>query len=369
MRVQVIIPTTAGPTQIRYIRQLGAVPLSQIVTEDDFMPIESMSERYHALLSSAGPLAPLLGGAPHRFELGVDHPPETGRSWELPVALAHWFLAQGHDLVCEDPDIVVWATGSVSARGDLAVDPEFVGVKLERSRTLLDRYSNAQRRVLILPHYVPDLTSPLAHSCDTVRVSNLVDAVEGIAKILKANSTALFEPRSSRPDVRRFMLPSIVLFAMPMALVASREVSVSAGSFPVTESVEAAALPNQPVHLPIQIIAHRAPAPHTCIDVIFSDVATEREEIDIRERRASIRINGNLCGLSITLKNGVSVTLPSPFLKQFITTLPSKNHNLESSMEEPIWLNRQGLLGFEETIFVEGTPETTAHVVVDIAAE
>lgn len=133
MRVLVMIPTTNGPSQIVYLRKLSRVPLSQIVTDGDFLPDAALSERYHALTTGAGPVAELFDLCNERYELCLDRTPETGRSWELPVAIAHWVLAKGHSIVTEDPDLVIWATGAIASPGAIALQDYHLPSKLDQS--------------------------------------------------------------------------------------------------------------------------------------------------------------------------------------------------------------------------------------------
>ena len=50
---------------------------------------------------------------PHELRLSRSF--DTGRSWEVPVALAHGLLARGHAIVAEpaEADLILWATGAV----------------------------------------------------------------------------------------------------------------------------------------------------------------------------------------------------------------------------------------------------------------
>lgn len=141
MRVAIVIPTTAGPGLVDGIERLDVVPASRVHRLGDYRPLDALSDRYHHLTDPAGPLRSFLEeGSPH-YRLTIDQPPETGRSWELPVALAHWVRSQGHEIVREEPDAVVWSTGAIQPDGTIYPDSYHVVEKLSLSRELIWRLS------------------------------------------------------------------------------------------------------------------------------------------------------------------------------------------------------------------------------------
>ncbi|MCC2113806.1 MAG: hypothetical protein KDJ16_17345, partial [Hyphomicrobiales bacterium] len=84
------------------------------------------------------------------FELRLDAAIESGRSWELPVALAHALAARGAEITTTEPDLVVWATGALDP--DLKVKPDdyHVADKLALSRSALAEFSAAGARIALL---------------------------------------------------------------------------------------------------------------------------------------------------------------------------------------------------------------------------
>jgi len=158
MRISVIVPTTAGPRAIVGIISRPRLPASLVITADDYRPLDDITERYDAFAGPAGPLRRALDLGDGSFELRLDAGIETGRSWELPVALAHAAIAAGHEIVTEAPELVLWATGALDP--DLAVKPDdyHLADKLAHSRARLDEARTAGARILVLlPDTAPDI--------------------------------------------------------------------------------------------------------------------------------------------------------------------------------------------------------------------
>src|SRR5262245_48846002 len=110
MKAIVVIPTTAGPVTIRRVGRRDGVPISFVVADGDYRPLYASGD-YGKLTTSGGPLATALGSEhAGSFELRVDHSFETGRSWEVPVCVAHSLLAAGLELVdrVKEAELAVW---------------------------------------------------------------------------------------------------------------------------------------------------------------------------------------------------------------------------------------------------------------------
>ena len=149
--VLVVVPTTGGPLRLRSLRARAGLPASAAFAEGDYRPLP-WSADYARLAAPGGPLSRIPGAAESPHELRLDGSFDAGRSWEVPVCLAHGLLAAGHRLVA-DPgaaDLVLWATGAVDL--DLAVLPGDYALsdKIERSRALLEEAPQAEL-VLLLP--------------------------------------------------------------------------------------------------------------------------------------------------------------------------------------------------------------------------
>lgn len=183
MRVCVIIPTTDGPAAIMRLVRLHKAPLSVMRTQDDYRALPP-SPRYHEFTQPGGPLRKFLTLPDDRFELRVAARIESGRSWELPVALAHWLEAEGHELVSEDPDLVVWATGALD--NDLKIIPQnyHLEQKLSGSMESLAEYQEQGSGILLLP---PELIEPPSHfDSDSVSLQVVQGLTQAIGVIAEA---------------------------------------------------------------------------------------------------------------------------------------------------------------------------------------
>ncbi|MBM7067441.1 hypothetical protein [Actibacterium sp. 188UL27-1] len=147
-RVLIVVPTTGAALVIRKLAPRPGLPHGAAFAEGDYRPLD-LSPDYRALSGPEGPVARALGAAPPPHELRLSGAPQSGRSWEAPVALAHILLTRGWTLTDqpEEADMILWATGAVDL--DLNVIPGDYALrrKLELSRDLLD----GKRVVVVLP--------------------------------------------------------------------------------------------------------------------------------------------------------------------------------------------------------------------------
>jgi hypothetical protein len=136
MQVCVIVPTTDGPAPILRLTRLAQAPRSVMRTQDDYRPLPP-SARYHAFVQVGGALANRIGYGAGQFELMLGGMVETGRSWELPAAIAHWLHEQGHELGTDAPDLLVWATGALDNDLYLLQQDYHLARKLDESAACL----------------------------------------------------------------------------------------------------------------------------------------------------------------------------------------------------------------------------------------
>ncbi|MDP4022885.1 hypothetical protein Q8W71_09650 [Methylobacterium sp. NEAU 140] len=146
--ILVVVPTTGGPLVIRSLKARRGLPASAAFADGDYRPLP-WSGDYARLTAPGGPLAGLADGGPHELRLSGSF--DAGRSWEVPVCLAHGLLARGHRLVADpgEADLVLWATGAVDL--DLAILPADYALldKIARSRALLDAAPGAALAALL----------------------------------------------------------------------------------------------------------------------------------------------------------------------------------------------------------------------------
>lgn len=191
MRIAVIIPTTNGPVQIERVTRLLRAPLSQVITIDDFVPNQELALRYHALTDQSGPLRELILIGDARFELCLDRLPDMGRSWELPVAFAHWAIDRGHELVTSNADLVIWATGVVKSGREIAEENYHLKTKIRTSLPLLATYGDATRLIVLLPGNtrVAEVAA-ISTELHYAEVATVNDVDGGIAILEKATITS-----------------------------------------------------------------------------------------------------------------------------------------------------------------------------------
>ncbi|SEP50696.1 hypothetical protein SAMN04487843_13921 [Methylobacterium sp. ap11] len=148
--ILVVVPTTGGPVVLRSLKKRPGLPASAAFAAGDYRPLP-WSGDYARLAAAGGPLSRLAGEVSEPYELRLSGSFDAGRSWEVPVCLAHGLLARGHSLTAdpEAADLVLWATGAVDL--DLAVLPGDYALldKLARSRDLLAAAARADLVVLL----------------------------------------------------------------------------------------------------------------------------------------------------------------------------------------------------------------------------
>ncbi|TGE01748.1 hypothetical protein [Methylobacterium nonmethylotrophicum] len=148
--VLVVVPTTGGPVVLRSLRSRPGLPASAAFAAGDYRPLP-WSGDYARLAAAGGPLSRLADVDAGPYELRLSGSFDAGRSWEVPVCLAHGLVARGYALTTEPEaaDLVLWATGAVDL--DLAVLPGDYALldKVARSRDLLATAERADLAVLL----------------------------------------------------------------------------------------------------------------------------------------------------------------------------------------------------------------------------
>ena len=154
LRIAILIPTTGGCGQIIRLTAHDRLGASIVIPHDDYRPAQGMNEAYEHLTRPGGVLDGFIGpDSAVRFKLIIKDPPETGNSWAMPVALAHWAQHAGHQIVTESPDLVLWATGSLDAQGMILDRQYHVAQKLHHSTELLQAYASEGAEIaFLLPH-------------------------------------------------------------------------------------------------------------------------------------------------------------------------------------------------------------------------
>ncbi|MET7241831.1 hypothetical protein ABZT49_00525 [Methylobacterium sp. EM32] len=146
--ILIVVPTTGGPVVVRSLKARPGLPAAAAFAAGDYRPLP-WSADYARLAAGGGPLSRLAEAGPYELRLSGSF--DAGRSWEVPVCLAHGLVAQGHTLTSEPEaaDLVLWATGAVDL--DLAVLAGDYALldKIARSRALLDAAERSELAVLL----------------------------------------------------------------------------------------------------------------------------------------------------------------------------------------------------------------------------
>jgi len=373
MRVAVIIPTTDGPAPILKLTRLVQAPRSLMRTQDDYRPLPP-SARYHAFIQPGGPLAERIGPGGGQFELRLGAPVETGRSWELPVALGHWLLARGNSLDAEEPELVIWATGALD--NDLSVLPQdyHLATKLDRSAAMLNGWLDRGVPVLLLLPEEVDVSAALRHPRVSLhRVKALAEAITvietrqplvgesgpvisapkparrrqlvlaGAAGLMlsalfwlfagsppagTANETAVLElaslPAPATPEVADIRQPDAGESAFDPAGDHRPEREPRFPAATARPEVVAASAPEAVSAVLPRLILEHAPDGGSCRSVLFGEDAPRRAELIAVEGAFQAVAAGDLCGLAFHLPgnamDAAEIMLP-PELAELI--LPS----------------------------------------------
>jgi hypothetical protein len=204
MRVLVILPTTGALNQIVRLTGRPGLKASFVVMRGDYRPL-AVSKDYDALTDEAGPLAklaPLVASGP--YEMRVSGNFDSGKSWELPVVIAHMVVALGAELV-DDPaeaELILWSTGAVDL--DLGIVPQNYSLpaKLALSKSTFQAGVTAGARIQV---FLPPDSDPAPFQTMLAEISAARASVDVVDHVFDARDwlrTELGRPapkRRSRP--------------------------------------------------------------------------------------------------------------------------------------------------------------------------
>ncbi|MGW5960496.1 hypothetical protein [Methylorubrum thiocyanatum] len=324
LSVLVVIPTTRGPLRLRALNPRPGLPAPTAFADGDYRPLP-WSADYARLCAPGGPLARLDGPrTPHELRLSGSF--DAGRSWEVPVCLAHGLAARGHRLAAEpaQADLILWATGAVDL--DLAVLPGDYALldKIERSRTLIAETKDVPLAVL-LPEG-PERASAEAAFRAFERAAaprvlpsgNIPEALEALTR--PAEAIPRDPPREPPRRLWRLALPAgAVAAAGLVALVtlgARQTALVDPDVPPATGTASAEPAPAAPPStaeqsLALRVEELRAPPGSSCRRVAFGADPPERRPVarDDGDRLVPSRLVPELCGLAFVTAPGLRLAI------------------------------------------------------------
>lgn len=194
MRVSIIIPTTDGPAQVLRLAPLQSAPRSVMRTQQDYRPLP-VSAAYQAFTAQGGPLDVAFGISSSSFDLRLSARIDTGRSWELPVALAHWFQAQNHIIAVDGPELLVWATGALDLDMGVIAQDYHLATKLSASLDLLKAAVEKGCRVLVLLPDAAMLPEGLESTVALHQVTSVQEAIDFLRPLVEDGAQKPSTPR------------------------------------------------------------------------------------------------------------------------------------------------------------------------------
>ena len=302
MRVSVLMPHTAGVAVItRLVRHAGLIR-SVIIVEGDYRPIADLSERYDALTGVGGPLERSGFISPGKFEMGISESFDTGRSWELPVSIAHYLHEQGHTLVARNPEHVFVATGSLDVDGAIVEQAYSLDLKVQLALGVAEELDPSLTKTSwFLPvrevgtHDLGVFVRP---------VFSLSDAVLEVNNCLPLD----FGPDRKEKVGKRKSLPMVAAGAS-VSVAVLLFVVLQSGFFPAPDDNF------------IELIGNYAVGEATCVEALFNDEITEPEVIEVQPAaRTGVKLE-NLCSLEVVLRGvnkQVSLQPATAFLEQIM---------------------------------------------------
>lgn len=425
MRVTIIIPTPAGPRRITSLVHRPKLPRSQIITDTDYKPLEGISARYHDFVGSGTPLRTAVQIPAGQFDLRLDDTIESGRSWELPVAIAHWVLSCKGEIVAENPNLVIWATGSLTSDLDVQPNTYHLGAKLASSQDLLARYRQAGARVVVLvpPDKEFDARS-LSDDGSVCPVTSLDDAVlacqydtdpelpdrqspkrltiAGLAVCaLLALGAAIYGfgfGGEFRPDTGTRMAgvspvepaPATTPTPEPPATLAPPATSEPTTTpapppIPTPATIPAATVTRTPPATPettlapattppppspdmpvVRLVEHRAPSGASCINVLLDGLAMVPQELDPVDSRFPDSSRRGLCAVGVHLVSAegqVEISFDPAFTAAVMKSDRSSRINLAPGQTHIMRLiqNAGGPMNHAFTIKANGAEKSTRY--------
>ena len=139
MRVRVFIATTEGPVAVQRITAEDP-DVPSVACRDGTTEVLAISRDYTRFVDrGTGLVAALTGHGAYRLDL--DRPVDGGRSWQLPVLLAHLLEAEGRLAGPDEPaDLALLATGEVD-RNQRVRPVGRIGEKLAAAGDLIARHA------------------------------------------------------------------------------------------------------------------------------------------------------------------------------------------------------------------------------------
>ena len=347
--VPLIIPTTGGPAHVDTFERTPELAQSVVHASGDWVRPEWFSD-YHAMLAEGGPVRHFLAdGKRNQFRLVLSRLFDHGRSWVLPVFLAHWLDKTGAKFVesAREADLVIVASGELQFdfKRDLmsqviAAKDYHIQSKIQASSALMTEMSEADVPTIFLLPPDPDRSTAVAAlkeygeiqavPCDTFQ--DVADAISHMAgddfeATLPALAIIGREPGGKPiPEASNFghllragILATIAVVAMTGALltwtlvgVADRQVGTVQLSSSTSEPGVSDQLPNTGAAdvLAIEILAFHQTETVSCVRFAAGEAPAENMTRIERSDDATFDLRANrLCAIEFRSTRGERLVL------------------------------------------------------------
>ncbi|WP_146620120.1 hypothetical protein [Acuticoccus sediminis] len=300
-RLAILVPTTGGCARVASLERRPRLARSMATHVDDFRPLP-IAEGYHRLVE--GPLA-THDEAPTPWHLALTERIDTGRSWELPVVLAHRAVARGARLSdVTEADTVIWATGAVDAALAPAGEARYLAEKLAHSAPSLD--VAGPRAHFLVAVDAPDgalvaeaarRIGGTAHTFSTFEdIERMLDAVIGSRTPAPAN------PPAGKGEVRTAKPAAILIRAAVLAALAA---AIAFGVSILGEETGT----GERLAAMIRMEQLTAPTREACIDAVLSGGALTARRLPLDEPVLEIPATPATCALRFVTLGATPVTV------------------------------------------------------------
>ncbi len=262
-RLAVILPTTGAVLRLLTLVPRPGLPHGAAFAEGDYRPL-ALSPDYRALAGPEGPIARYLGRSIPPHELRLSGAPESGRSWEAPVALAHLLLARGWTLTPDpaEADLTLWATGAVDLDLTLLPGDYAPERKVALSLELLGR---AQSPLAVLPPGTGREAAESALRAAGIATLSPATLAEALNALTSGPKSALVAPEAARPaQPSASFRPALIAAAL---VVVAGVVAFAAGAFDPWLAVDTPVI--------VQREEPEPPEPEPIADPVAPVIATE----------------------------------------------------------------------------------------------
>lgn len=307
---RIVIPTTHQIIWLEGLKLRTRLRLNYATVSGDFRPI-TISEDYHKFVS--GPLTAFAESGP--YELTLSASVDSGRSWELPVLIAHLLLAQeklrfrsngeenNKDAESQPPENLIWATGMVDPELRPIAGDYSIRRKLELSEPIFDDILAKGGHVsLILSADLPETDLAQARRLAERKGIDFfaIHDFGALNKVLGTSETVISEdqPRLSLADALRSRSGYFAMTTIAFLIIAA-VVFTNYPSDPSIRELNRTAFRTgaQMNNLSIQGLyaADRA----ACVQSIWQGLALDTRQLPIAADRIAIKPEDGLCGLRL----------------------------------------------------------------------